>query len=162
MVCVNGMDVCKCIMLLRHGVTINSRPASSPLVGKCEAAAATVNISRLLRKNRLVRQSQMRDRDKAFLRGRGINIQLFALRRRDHGDFEKKPLTLDEKLKKRVSDPNPRNLSWQGASFAIWLGSTSILRGRGSLVLKIMDLWPASHDFELRVAEDPPCGGDTR
>ncbi|GFW15053.1 hypothetical protein TNCV_983451 [Trichonephila clavipes] len=36
------------------------------------------------------RQAQMkeRDKDKAILQRRGINIQLFALRRRDHGDLE--------------------------------------------------------------------------
>ncbi|GFU95794.1 uncharacterized protein TNCV_4903861 [Trichonephila clavipes] len=43
------------------------------------------------------------DRDKAFLRRIGINVQLFALRRRKHGDFEiKTSLTLDEKLEKTI------------------------------------------------------------
>ncbi|GFU50246.1 hypothetical protein TNCV_300811 [Trichonephila clavipes] len=77
---------------------------------KYEAAAVNVNISRLPSKNCLVRQAQMRerererDRDKAFLRRRGINIELFALRR-EHGDFERKSLTLAEKLEKDDSLP---------------------------------------------------------
>ncbi|GFY17032.1 uncharacterized protein TNCV_1088081 [Trichonephila clavipes] len=51
---------------------------------KYEAAAVTVDISRLPGENYLLIQAQMRDRDrdKAFLRRRGIDIQLFALRRR--------------------------------------------------------------------------------
>ncbi|GFT97963.1 uncharacterized protein TNCV_2168501 [Trichonephila clavipes] len=41
--------------------------------------------------------------DKAFLRRRGINIQLFALRRRKHEDFEIKTSDeLDEKLEKAI------------------------------------------------------------
>ncbi|GFV39902.1 hypothetical protein TNCV_1850391 [Trichonephila clavipes] len=62
---------------------------------KYEAVAVTVDISRSPGKSCLVRQAQMRDRDNAFLRRRGINIQLFALRRRECGDFERKPLTFD-------------------------------------------------------------------
>ncbi|GFS88850.1 hypothetical protein TNCV_3569501 [Trichonephila clavipes] len=31
--------------------------------------------------------------------------------------------------------------------------------GRGSLVVKVTDLWPACHEFELRTTEDPPCRG---
>ncbi|GFW11300.1 hypothetical protein TNCV_3808201 [Trichonephila clavipes] len=38
----------------------------------------------------------MRDKDKAFLRRRGINIQIFALRRREMS--EKKELCLQEAL----------------------------------------------------------------
>ncbi|GFW31481.1 uncharacterized protein TNCV_1288281 [Trichonephila clavipes] len=39
-----------------------------------------------------------------FLQRRGINIQLFALRRRGHGDFERKPPDfLDEKLEEATN-----------------------------------------------------------
>ncbi|GFW28401.1 uncharacterized protein TNCV_4640661 [Trichonephila clavipes] len=59
---------------------------------KYEATAVTVDISRLPGKNCLVREAQMRerDRDKAFMRRREINIQLFTLRRREYEDFERK------------------------------------------------------------------------
>ncbi|GFW82086.1 hypothetical protein TNCV_200731 [Trichonephila clavipes] len=52
---------------------------------KYKAAAVTIDIPRLPGKNCLVRQAQMRerDKDKAFLRRRRINIQLLALRRRE-------------------------------------------------------------------------------
>ncbi|GFU68380.1 hypothetical protein TNCV_3077681 [Trichonephila clavipes] len=70
---------------------------------KYEAAAVTLDISRLPDKNCLVRQAQMReterDRDKAFLRRKGINIQLFALRRREHRDFERKTSAVGRKIK---------------------------------------------------------------
>ncbi|GFX63522.1 putative transposable element [Trichonephila clavipes] len=56
---------------------------------KYDVAAATVDISLLPGKDCLVRQAQMRERDrnKAFLRRRGINIQLFARRRDDEAHF---------------------------------------------------------------------------
>ncbi|GFY10513.1 hypothetical protein TNCV_2565411 [Trichonephila clavipes] len=59
---------------------------------KYDAAAVTVDISRLPCKNCLVRQAQKRERerDAVVLRRRGIKIQLFALRRRNRGDFEGK------------------------------------------------------------------------
>ncbi|GFY24560.1 uncharacterized protein TNCV_1016061 [Trichonephila clavipes] len=70
---------------------------------KYETAAFTVDISRLTSKNCLVSQAKMRDKDKAFLRRRGINIQLFALRRREHGDFERKIFDVGrKKLEKAI------------------------------------------------------------
>ncbi|GFY10074.1 hypothetical protein TNCV_1946191 [Trichonephila clavipes] len=42
------------------------------------------------------------DKNKAFPQRRGINIQLFAPRRREHRDIERKPLTLNEKLEKAI------------------------------------------------------------
>ncbi|GFV19138.1 hypothetical protein TNCV_3223561 [Trichonephila clavipes] len=31
--------------------------------------------------------------------------------------------------------------------------------GRGSLVVKVTDSWPACHQFQPSTAEDPPCRG---
>ncbi|GFX78139.1 uncharacterized protein TNCV_5134871 [Trichonephila clavipes] len=71
---------------------------------KYEAAAATVDISRLPRKIvSLDKSSNERDRDKAFLQRRGINIQLFALRSRKPGDFERKISDVGRKI--RESNP---------------------------------------------------------
>ncbi|GFS51938.1 uncharacterized protein TNCV_2968611 [Trichonephila clavipes] len=67
---------------------------------KYEAAEVTGDISRLPSKNCLVRQAQ-NDRDKAFLRRRGINIQLFTLRRREHRDFERKTYDIRRKIRER-------------------------------------------------------------
>ncbi|GFV02432.1 uncharacterized protein TNCV_1023601 [Trichonephila clavipes] len=70
---------------------------------KYKAAAVTVDISRLPCKNCLVRQVQMRERqrerDKAFPRRSRIKIQLFTLRRREHGDFERKTSDVGRKIK---------------------------------------------------------------
>ncbi|GFV65105.1 hypothetical protein TNCV_2304121 [Trichonephila clavipes] len=68
---------------------------------KYEAAAVAADISRLPSKSCLVRLAQMRDRNLAFLRRRGFNIQLFALRRREHGDIERKTSDVGRKIRER-------------------------------------------------------------
>ncbi|GFX42951.1 hypothetical protein TNCV_4058751 [Trichonephila clavipes] len=37
--------------------------------------------------------------------------------------------------------------------------SLTVFRGRGSLVLKVTDSWPACHEFKCSAAEDPQCRG---
>ncbi|GFU43097.1 hypothetical protein TNCV_109191 [Trichonephila clavipes] len=36
-------------------------------------------------------------------------------------------------------------------------GKPRVSGGRGSLVVMVMDLWLACHEFEPSTAEDPPC-----
>ncbi|GFT33124.1 uncharacterized protein TNCV_1264851 [Trichonephila clavipes] len=69
---------------------------------KYEAAAVTVDISRLPGKNYLVRQAQMRERGIRFFLEEEESISNSFLQRREHEDFERKPLMLDEKLVKAI------------------------------------------------------------
>ncbi|GFU56491.1 hypothetical protein TNCV_2610061 [Trichonephila clavipes] len=46
----------------------------------------------------------------------------------------------------------------------LWCPFAILLRhvasgGRGSLVVKVTDLWSVSHEFEHSAAEEPPCRG---
>ncbi|GFU50879.1 hypothetical protein TNCV_4460861 [Trichonephila clavipes] len=45
-----------------------------------------------------------------------------------------------------------------------WCGSPSSFNyicGRGNLVMKVTDSWPACHEFKPGTTEDPPCRGGT-
>ncbi|GFT13643.1 uncharacterized protein TNCV_3831141 [Trichonephila clavipes] len=69
---------------------------------KYKTTAVAIDISQLPGKNCLVREAQIRERDKAFLRRREINIQLYELRRREHGGLKENILTLDRKSEKAI------------------------------------------------------------
>ncbi|GFX97888.1 uncharacterized protein TNCV_4905391 [Trichonephila clavipes] len=69
---------------------------------KDKAVAVTIDILRLPGKNCLVRQAQMRDRDKNFLREEVEPISNFSHSEESIKNFKEKPLALDKKLEKAI------------------------------------------------------------